>query len=463
MRGFALAILLLAFFTAPVLGVEENLRNITISATNPSEVLAGDSTFFEITATNNFLETDWFSISVYPSDWTTIENGISSFMLGDGGSKTLKIFVSPPADVRAAKYVYTINVQKSSGEKAAKDVVIGVQQRYVSALISDLRLSCTECTGQLTTTARVKNVGNTPITNGILTFSVGNFKKAVIIDNLNQGEEKEFSATFLPATWEPHEYEVFAQLTAGASSDSKTARFSVPSITNFVTDKSEQNTFWGKRVMATVRNVGNVKGPATISSDSSLSPFIALYPDTAGASITGNAVSWYAELKPGESKTVSYSQVFWPTPFIVLLLIFAALYGHSIATALEINKFALGTGKEFGVSIKIKNRGTHADGVVVRDVLPHGFDLVPVFETVKPIIRKISDGTELIWRLGSVGKGEERVLHYRARSGGHGGAIPPAVLRGARSKSIVLRKSNYVVLPKAANAEPTKVKVRVVE
>ena len=114
MRGFALAILLLAFFTAPALGAEENLENITISATNPSEVLAGDSTFFEVTVTNNFLETDWFSISVYPSDWTTIENGISSFMLGNGGSKTLKIFVSPPVDVRAAKYVYTINIQKSS-------------------------------------------------------------------------------------------------------------------------------------------------------------------------------------------------------------------------------------------------------------------------------------------------------------------------------------------------------------
>ena len=38
--------------------------NITILATQPSEVLAGDSTFFTVDIINYFSGTDYFSISV---------------------------------------------------------------------------------------------------------------------------------------------------------------------------------------------------------------------------------------------------------------------------------------------------------------------------------------------------------------------------------------------------------------
>ena len=436
--------------------------NITILATQPSEVLAGDSTFFTVDIINYFSGTDYFSISVYPSDWTSIEDGISSFRLSSGEKRSLKIFVSPPIDARASRYVYTIEIRKEDGERSKKDVVVSVQQRFQSLLLADASLSCNECKDSVNVYASVKNVGNTPVKNAKLVFSVGNYKKTVEVQKIFQGEEKTLSQNFLIYGWAPKTYTATVEM-AGPSYDSRKIDFSVPAVKKISTKRTSVNSWWGSTAYITLLNEGNTEDSAQVNSEGIQSPLFAVYPNNKPSSITGNALTWYATLKPGESAIYSYSQVFWPLPFGVLFALVASVYGYFAMTAIEIRKYILGRGEILGVSLRIKNRGRTADGVIVRDVVPHEFSVVPAFETLKPIMRKISDGTELIWRIGSVQKGEETVLHYKIKSSGSGSPLPPAQLKALRGESRVAAKSNFAVARRVPGAQAQQVIVSGVE
>jgi rRNA processing protein Gar1 len=51
----------------------------------------------------------------------------------------------------------------------------------------------------------------------------------------------------------------------------------------------------------------------------------------------------------------------------------------------------------------------------VRDFVPAVATVVERFDTLRPTLRKVTGGTELIWTLDSLRSGEERVLNYRIR------------------------------------------------
>ncbi len=105
-------------------------------------------------------------------------------------------------------------------------------------------------------------------------------------------------------------------------------------------------------------------------------------------------------------------------------------------------------GKEVSVSLHVKNMMRGMENVVVKDTIPSGLQLARGFETMKPLIRKITGGTELVWRIGSLKPQEERVVHYTLRPTETHGSIPlpSAVAKATFKDKTVLRKSNIVIL-----------------
>jgi len=454
------AALALAFFSAPALAE----TGVFLTATQPSEVLAGDTTFFDVTIWNNQSDGQWFSLAAYPSDWLSFDGGLTSIFIGGYSQRTFRIDVSPPIDARGIRYGYTITAMGEKTGRSTVDVVVPVQQRYAGALLTDFSVSCSECRDFVEVGASVKNVGNINLENINFAFSSGKYTKNIVLEKLQQGEEKTVSAKFLVEKWNPGSYDASVKFSSQYGSDYKTEKFSVPQIKLITTSKSVQKNFWGSTVYAIVRNDGNVEDYTEVNSEKTNDLFVAVYPIEKPSSITGNALTWYAVLKPGEEKTISYSQVFWPIPFGGLFALLLAGYGYMFATAIEIRKSLLGRGENLGVSISVKNKGADADGVVVRDVVPSSFSVIPAFETSKPIMRKTSEGTELLWRLGTVKKGDDVMLHYKIKSSGSaGGALPKAVLRCKRGLSPMQKTSNFVVVPKVPGAQPKKLKVSVVE
>lgn len=461
MKKFILVAVALAFFAAPALA---NTDGVYLTATQPSEVLAGDTTFFDVTIWNNQSDAQWFSLASYPSDWISFEGGATSLIISGYSQRTFRVGVSPPEDARGIRYGYTIAAIGEETGRSTVDVVIPVQQRYTGVLLTDFFVSCSECSGETEFVATLKNVGNIDLKNLNLEFSAGQYSKSITIETLAPGEEKTISSKFLVDKWKPGNYDASAKLSSSYGSGFKSSKFSVMEIKKITATKSSQKNFWGSTIYTRIRNDGNVDDYAEVSSEKTNDLFVAVYPTEKPSSITGNALTWYAVLKPGEEKTISYSQVFWPIPFAGLFSLIALAYGYMLATAIDIRKNLLGRGENLGVSLSVKNNGSNADGVVVRDLVPSSFNVIPSFETSKPIMRKIAGGTELLWRLGTVKKGDEVVLHYKIKaSAGSAGPLPKAVLRAKRGMNAVQKTSNFVVVPKIMGAQAQKLKVSVVE
>jgi hypothetical protein len=141
------------------------------------------------------------------------------------------------------------------------------------------------------------------------------------------------------------------------------------------------------------------------------------------------------------------------------LVALGAVYAYLFITSIGMSKKISKKGNEWSVGIYIKNRGPAAEGVVVRDVIPHHFTLSGTFETLKPIARKTDAGTELIWRVGGIKRGEEKLLHYRMTAKGHFGAVrlPSARLRAQKGDKTILSSSGTVTV--TGEKGPPKLKV----
>ncbi len=459
MKNFFLLALTLAFFSAPALAED----GVFLTAAQPAEVLAGDSTFFDVTIWNNRSESEWFSVSAYPADWISLEGGVSALFLGAYDYRTFRVSVAPSIDARSARYIYTISAQSEKSGRSSVDVAVPVQQRYTGVLLTDFSASCSSCSDSVELSAVVKNVGNVDLQEANVIFSAGGYAKAVQIESMRQGEEKTIRAKFLTGFWEPKEYFASAKLESKFGSDYKSLKFSVSEVKKITSTKYSQKTLLGTTVYITLRNEGNVPDTASTIADKS-DLLVAVYPESKPSSITGNALTWYAALAPGEERTISYSQIFWPIPFGSLFALLLAGYGYMLATAIEIRKSILGRGSVLGISLHVKNKGSDADGVVVKDIVPSNFSVIPEFETSKPIMRKTADGTELLWRLGTVKRGDDVMLHYKIKSSSpSGGALPKAVLRCKRGLSPMQKTSNFVVVRRVPGAQVQKVKVVVEE
>jgi len=53
--------------------------------------------------------------------------------------------------------------------------------------------------------------------------------------------------------------------------------------------------------------------------------------------------------------------------------------------------------------------------VYVRDFLPSFATVIDRFDTIKPMVRKVTNGTEMVWKIESLGSMDERVLSYRVK------------------------------------------------
>jgi uncharacterized protein (DUF58 family) len=189
-----------------------------------------------------------------------------------------------------------------------------------------------------------------------------------------------------------------------------------------------------------------------------------------GPSPTGMSISknyyWKLSLGPNESKSISYSEIYWPSYAVILLGIVAAFIFYIQMSAFSITKNVIsGTrvrpGKEISVALNLKNRKNEIDRAVVRDVVPPNYSIVSKFETVKPVIRKIGEGIELNWKVSKLKPQEERVFHYTIKPIEPGeGRLPSARVRAVHQDKLVQKSSNKISLSPELEADVVRVKVK---
>ncbi|MEM5804765.1 MAG: hypothetical protein QXU82_02880 [Candidatus Aenigmatarchaeota archaeon] len=431
--------------------------SFSATITSEPDVFAGDTATFEATISNSG-PMDWFSISVFPTDWVRLES--PSVKVVSGGTFSIKVFITPPENARAGIYDLKLYVSKG-GEKVEVPFQVSVKQRTTAALIENMRTSCTVCKDSINVTLKVENVGNSDIRDAKLSLKLGSQEKVVEIGELNATKSVDVSEAFPLAGFMPGSSSVVALLTGnGANLDVETKTFEVAVIDNIDVQREVSSFLFGNKVTLTATNEGNIEKAARITS--AVSQYYWIVYSGPRADEQGAQWTWIRTLKPGESATIEYSEFVWPIPVILVIIVIGAIYGYLQATALAVKKRVTGGAGEYGISIAVKNRGQHAEDVVVRDVIPPHFMLSGTFETLKPVAKKTSFGTELFWKMGRIKKGEEMILHYRMKpaSGIRGTVqLPAAGAKARRGQKTFFAYSSKPVITGISTGQP-KLKVK---
>lgn len=222
---------------------------------------------------------------------------------------------------------------------------------------------------------------------------------------------------------------------------------SIPPVRNIVQTVEEVSQGLTKEVTITIRNEGNV-----IEKDYSFQQAIPIDMVTGMLTRSGEncreegglmVCNYYlGEIKPGSAAYVSYSMNYWPAfnGYLLLTFIMAGLIIYSFlrVTSPRILKRHIKKGEGLhSISIHVKNPFLHnLRDVTVRDwVSPLAQVLQDEIVSTVPVIRRVDEGTELIWKLGDIKPREERILQYKVRSLVHGRLkMPSAHLKFTSSK-----------------------------
>jgi hypothetical protein len=161
---------------------------------------------------------------------------------------------------------------------------------------------------------------------------------------------------------------------------------------------------------------------------------------------------WRFTLSPNQTKSISYSEIYWPTYAIILLFVLAIVLVYLQSSAFSLSKNVIGDrtfkqGKEISVSLNLKNKKGDIDKAIVKDIVPNGYSIVSKFETVKPMIRKVPEGVELNWKVSKLRPDEERVFHYTIKpSEEKNERLPSAKVKAIQNNRLFQQNSNKVSL-----------------
>ena len=412
---------------------------------------------------NNPLSKDLFTISVIgvPSEWINAESSILE--VPGSGSGFVRIAVKPSRDAIPSIYRYFLKVSRvSSGNYEEKDLLLNIVQ-ITSAIIKDVSLSCTSCIDNVIVSGEVLNVGSKPLDLSLI-FKYADIQKTVNIGKLDSNEQRDFETSFDLKDMSPMNYDVDILLVDvnGNVQYTEKASFAIPTIENVIYDKKVSLTPFGSSVMVTATNFGNVVSEVDLKSVSQKNWYSLISGPNPTGMMTGYYY-WKTSLQPKESISVSYSEIYWPTYVLIIAVVGVIMFVYWQSSAFTFSKNIIGkttfkTGKDISVSLHLKSRRKGIDRVAVRDVVPPNFSIVSKFETVKPLIRKVANGIELIWKLGGLNSNEERVLHYTIRPAAEFSKkvnLPAALAKATNEKGLTLKHSNKVSL--YPEKEPTRV------
>jgi len=447
MRRILLLVTLLLMIASPA------LATFTVKTNAPDEMYAGDSSNVTITVHNDGNE-GMFTISqvISPpeaSQWSTLQGSMGA-TIPYGKNGTFAIKLNPSNDARPGMYSFALTIaEQMTGDRVQAAWTTTVRQHVAAAVIRVLNISCTACSGDnIDFTVSVENVGTTALKNFKVAMSGPGQQVPLDLGDVAVGATKTLRGSFNLLGIQPSDYAIRAQLVneAGSVADARSISFRIPLVKNVELTNAEGLLPWSKTVSYTATNKGNAQDDATVTATATPSPWVSISFSQEPDETSGNKMTWKVSLTPGASMTFSYTEFYWPVPIIIVAIIAGGIYAYFWATALVLRKKVTKKDGEWTVSIIAINRGGTVDGVVVRDVVPAGLRLGTHFETLRPIVRAMASGTEMVWRVGGMRKGEQRVLHYRI-IGERAATLPNARLTAKRGEKTLISSSASISLP----------------
>lgn len=393
-----------------------------------------------LTVSNNQDFRDRISVSVFPQYIEGITTSLEGYSidLNAYSNKTLYLVFNVPDCAEEAKISFTVTVVSSTNNDMmdSKAVIINTERKN-PVCISDVKLDT-----YVMSPGSLVRIG-AYVTNPSVESSLPVYVQiSVVKDNeiLQRFDEKIETIDAKKTEEIDKVYQIskyaspgFYKIEVGLKDylnrivSTKSVEFRISEISNITTEKTMKWGIFAQTILINAKNEGNVPSSDFYVSESIPSfatPFFfpQIEPDVKENVDNRVVYKWLVvSLAPGQEKTITYSVSIWNALLIIFGLGVVTYYVFMQTFAVSINKKHSYSGpltkeREISIFLEIKNHSRHEiKEILVRDFVPGVATVVERFDTLRPTLRKVTGGTELIWTLDSLRPGEERVVNYRIR------------------------------------------------
>jgi hypothetical protein len=438
-------ILLFSIIIALILSSSICFAEVAIYADNSNLILNSSETkTVQITVQNNG-SPDTFSLRVFPpfaqsgNGQVSVNLDKTTATIGSNQNATFELsFSAQPCIADYVTNIFTVTASSISNSDIKSNESIRVTTiRRFPVCISKVTLNGdTLVPGQtLTITVQIDNPSDIASTAFQLITNIRNNSNFVIKNFQNDIDIIQSKSTkFTTINYQiPQQIgygrfnvELILQNTLNKEVSSNTLSFVVQQFEKPTAQKTVKYGILTQDIFLKVRNDGNAQVNASTSETIPvfLRTFITTVDKPDSEQTIGNNViyTWTLyNLQPGEERTIEYQINMWQIVTISVLVIIAVAYAFTqVFTIAIVKKHKLfgpiAGGKEIAITLEVRNRTRHIiRDVYVRDFLPSFATVVEKFETVKPSIRKVAGGTEIVWKLDNLRSMDERVLTYRIK------------------------------------------------
>jgi hypothetical protein len=441
LRPIIIAVVSFLFIASPVLanGVELTLPTTSIVG------YGGETSSIDLTIKNNLIVPDTFTITIFPPSYLNVTTNLekSSVWVNASSTQSIKLYFDMPMDVEEMMLPFKISV------KSATDGSISDEQDFLLRTVrkTDVYIdkinppenSRYDPEQVVNIEVKVRNVGVNTLGKFDIETTVSKSGSVLKTYDYTIGTilPKSFEMVYDNYTIgkydEPGIYVIQSTLgnSEGKIISSKITTFNVSAAYKLPSEYTTRNslyTFLFITTTITVKNEGNINTPSFYINESI--PWIGkvlfspqIEPNSISKSADGRTVySWLIPtLDPGKQITIKYSYGLWKI-WLTILVVGGGIYiGIKFFYSPTIIKTHRHRGpitkeKEMMVSLDVKNRSRHeVKDVQVRDIVPSIAKVVEKFDTLKPIMRQTSVGTEMRWKIDVLKPGEERLITYRIK------------------------------------------------
>lgn len=435
-------LVLILFLARPCLAAGEidvslNVKSLTI--------YNGEIGSADITVNNNQDARDVFSVSVPP-----LTTGITptlanySLTLDPKSSTTFKIYFSAAECVEETSQYATITVKSQTNPniEESKMIILNSIRKY-GVCISNMGLDKYLVSPGESVTISVSLTNPETILSLPVNLQTNVIRESEIVSRFDdfietiQGKTtKTVQHVFTVGKYEKpgfYTVEVIMKDNLGTEVSSKKTQFNVATVNasedpNYLTtNKAVKYGLFVQTMEISVMNEGNVPTGSFYVSESvpifmKIFFFPKVEPNLEETKENRVVYSWFiSSLGPGETYKIVYDISTWNAVLIVAVLIVTVIYVFSQVFTVSIVKKHRHVGpitkeREITVMLEARNRARNEiRDVIVRDFVPAVATVVERFDTLRPTLRKTAGGTEIVWRIDSLGSGDERILTYRIR------------------------------------------------
>jgi len=418
--------------------------SLSISAKSLT-IYTGEIGSADISVRNNQASQDTFSISAccpYYGIIPDIEK--YSLILGPNSNTTFKIYFSIPECAEETSTSFTITVKSlTNGDvEDSKSIMVSTIRRY-GVCISDLKLDkyVVKPGENVIIGVSLSNPSESlslPVSLQTNVIKDGEIvkrfddkietiegKKTVTIEHIFSVEKYEKPGFYVVETTMKDRF--------GVPVTSKRAQFNVATLnasedqSYLLIDKNIRYGLLAQTVEINVKNDGNVPiGNFYVTESIPIFMKIFFFPKTEPSleEAKENRVvySWLIpSLAPGENRVVSYDVSTWNAMLIIIIMSVVVAYAFKSIFAVSLvkrhgHRGPLTKEREVTVMLEVRNRTRNViRDVIVRDFVPAVATVVEKFDTLRPTLRKVAGGTEILWTLPVLGPEDERVITYRIR------------------------------------------------